>query len=676
MTVTKKLIGRLPILIGEYDSTKAYNKKQRVTLYGSEFESKVDNNSIAPATLNNGNLTINTDNWRVVSNGSEAFLAGEKIKHFNEEDNPEFVSVNSDSDGKLLESTDTKGNKVFYADVEIKGNINCNSLTSEIKKTLGNKVDKEEGKSLINKTFADNIDYVEDPEKRLDAQIDSDGRVLSYRDKDGVFHENVGIDTRSLLVNNKPITYGAAFDWSKENFVEIPIPSVAAKVNLIVERLATAKGQNIKGYIEFWDKSGNYFKKPIKLNAQGSSSMDYWKKNQAIDIDDGSTIKFGNWVPQDSFHIKKFYIDAFRGQCIVGYWLTEQVYKSNSLGKQRPYDYLNKNNNSANGSGSFRDDFESGALCHPDGFPVILYLNGVLQGLYAFCLKKHRDNYQMKKNNHLQIHLDGVLGSGSIWNGGVAWNMFEIRNPKIDKNINGKKYDGDNPSEPSSYFQDTKDAITRLSKAYADISANKTKQKFEEYFNVPFYIDYVLISNVLYNFDGFTKNWQWVTWDGKIWCPLLYDLDSIFGMFWNGTRVIPAGDYRTIDEGEDTTDVTNTNECLGLLSFNGKLLKDLYLSDIKERYKELRDNNIFTTENIVGLLQKWLKKCGYDNLNTDINICCSVDGVPQTPSYRDGSLKYSMNPSSGGFYNSILRVKTWLNEHFKYLDTIFEYTIK
>ena len=76
MTVTKKLIGRLPILIGEYDSVKVYSKRQRVTLYGSEFESKVDNNSIAPATLNNGNLTINTDNWRGVSNGSEAFLAG------------------------------------------------------------------------------------------------------------------------------------------------------------------------------------------------------------------------------------------------------------------------------------------------------------------------------------------------------------------------------------------------------------------------------------------------------------------------------------------------------------------------------------------------------------------------------------------------------------------------
>ena len=49
--IEKKLIGKLPVLLGEYDSTKTYSKRQRVTLYGSEFESLIDNNSYAPATL-------------------------------------------------------------------------------------------------------------------------------------------------------------------------------------------------------------------------------------------------------------------------------------------------------------------------------------------------------------------------------------------------------------------------------------------------------------------------------------------------------------------------------------------------------------------------------------------------------------------------------------------------
>ena len=132
MTVTKKLIGRLPILLGEYDSTKVYGKKQRVTLYGSEFESIVDNNTTAPAILNNGTLTINTNNWRVVSNGTEAFLAGEKIKHFNEEDNPEFVSADTDNDGRLLESTDVEGKKTFYGDVIINGNVTSKAIDSKI----------------------------------------------------------------------------------------------------------------------------------------------------------------------------------------------------------------------------------------------------------------------------------------------------------------------------------------------------------------------------------------------------------------------------------------------------------------------------------------------------------------------------------------------------------------
>ena len=167
MTVTKKLIGRLPILLGEYDSTKVYGKKQRVTLYGSEFESIVDNNTTAPAVLSNGTLTINTGNWRVVSNGTEAFLAGEKIKHFNEEDNPKFVSADTDNDGRLLESTDIEGKKTFYGDVIINGNVTSKAIDSKIndatKKAVENKIDKDDDKDLIDKSIVNSLSVKDNP---------------------------------------------------------------------------------------------------------------------------------------------------------------------------------------------------------------------------------------------------------------------------------------------------------------------------------------------------------------------------------------------------------------------------------------------------------------------------------------------------------------------------------
>lgn len=689
MTVTKKLIGRLPILLGEYDSTKTYNKKQRVTLYGSEFESKIDNNNTVPATVSGTTMTVNNANWQIVSNGTEAFLAGEKLKIINLVDNPEFVAIETDVDGSLLSSVDNKGNKTIYGDANIKGNLNVdNDIKIKgvvINDGLKNKQDKEDGKGLVDTEFAKSVKVTDDIEDRLELKLDSDKRIISYRDSDGKLHENAGFNTTDInatsvnvgdlkLKNKNDLKtvlkeehFIGNFDWSDDKFVELPKPNVAAKINLIVDHLATAKGQNIKGYMEYWDKLGNYFKKPIILNAQGASSIQWWIKNQAIDINDGSTIKFGKWRPFDSFHLKKFYIDAFRGQCIVGYWLYEEVIKTRPFGKRRPYDYYNSNNSSTNGSGTFIQDFESGALCHPDGFPAMVYLNGKLQGLYVFCIKKDRDNYQMSKKNHLNIHLDGII---SI-HGETDYTQFEVRNPKINKDINGNKYDGDNPTEPSDDFKDTKDAIKRLMNAPFNID---TKEKFESYFNVPLYIDYILFSNVIWNNDGFWKNWQYITYDGNKWFIMPYDLDCIFGSGPTG-MMIPAGEKISAAE-SNSSNWTNTNITLGLGDNNvvGKQLRTLYWDDIKARYKELREKGIFETNHIVGLLERWIDMCGYDNLKTDLEDCCAYNGVPQTPSYRDGTKTYEQKPRTGGFYNSIPRVKKWLDKHFEYIDGIFEYT--
>ena len=691
MTVTKKLIGRLPILIGEYDSTKAYSKKQRVTLYGSEFESLIDNNTYAPATLDNDNkeVTFDTEHWIVISNGTGAFLAGDKLDKFSIQENPEFVNAETDSDGKLIESTDTKGNKTVYGNLNVKGDIYSSSISKQINDTIKNKVNKEEGKVLVDKNIADSFKEEESPEY-IAANVDAANKVLDSIDSHGNVTHNTkhtfkgGVSDPTNSINKSALRYVldnsselskalkehgflGVLDWSDSDFVELPIPTVAAKINLIVDHLATAKGQDIKGYMQFWDKSGNYFKKPIVLNAQGASSIQWWIKNQAIDIDDGSTIKFGKWRPFDSFHLKKFYIDAFRGQCIVGYWLYEEVIKTRPFGKRRPYDYYNSNNSSTNGSGTFIQDFESGALCHPDGFPAMVYLNGKLQGLYVFCIKKDRDNYQMSKKNHLNIHLDGII---SIY-GETDYTQFEVRNPKINKDINGNKYDGDNPTEPSDDFKDTKDAIKRLMNAPFNIN---TKEKFESYFNVPLYIDYILFSNVIWNEDGFWKNWQYITYDGNKWFIMPYDLDCIFGSGPTG-MMIPAGEKISAAE-SNRYDWTNTNTTLGLgdNSVVGKQLRTLYWDDIKARYKELREKGIFETNHIVGLLERWIDICGYDNLKTDLEDCCAYNGVPQTPSYRDGTKTYEKKPTTGGFYNSIPRVKKWLDEHFEYIDGIFEYT--
>ena len=273
----------------------------------------------------------------------------EALTVFSSEENPEWLNVELNADGKVLSGTRRNGSHYIH-------NVESETLP---------------------KVFSE----IDDVEERMEIKTDADGKILSYRRKDGTKVENslevehlklAGEAGNELVAELKKLGFSAEtpVDWSDDEFGEIPIPSVCAVVNIETDKQAETKTSDIKTYIQYWDKGGNYFRKPIILNAQGSSSMNYWIKNQAIDLDDGSTIKFGNWVPQDSFHIKKYYIDVFRGQCIVGYWLTEQVYQTRPYGDKRPWDYLNQGATAENGIGKFKQDFDTGALAHPDVFPI------------------------------------------------------------------------------------------------------------------------------------------------------------------------------------------------------------------------------------------------------------------------------------------------------------------
>lgn len=635
---------------------------------------------------------------------------------------------------------------------------------------ISNKVDKEENKSLIDNVFAtysysinnheysylflDNndkivaaikkdgtfyipkkqlLDIIEDLENRLEITIDAQNKLVSYRDEKGFKHELAGLFTKAIkaekiTVKNKiDLTTdsldelkqdliksgfkGGDSDWSLDNYIEIPKPLVSAKVNFISKKMPTTKTEDIKAEIEYFDKLGNYFKKPIIWNCQGSSSMGYVKKNFKFDLDDGSEIKIGNWVSQDSFHLKAYYIDIFRGQNNVCYNLCEQIYQTRKYGEKRPWDYLlGKNTTELNSKGVLNEDFDTGALAHPDGFPIAVYYNNEFYGVYTWNLKKHRDNYYLDKSSGDNIMLDGSLPS-SFWNDSINWTQFEIKNPKKLKDINEDKYDGDNPKELSNtdkLSKQVKDNIIRISKALIDIRENKNKETFEKYFNVPFIIDYFLEAQITYNFDGFAKNWIWCTWDGKLWTPTFYDQDSVFGMFWRGTYII-----------EGTTE--------GLLGTDTKLptgrMYSLYKEEVNSRYKELRDLGVISVENIIKLFEEWVHSVGYDNYKKEIKQW------RETPSYRTNNTNsenwelvseaytahsyddaktynkgetcvyktldlaykyrakketkgvppidsyYKDRPQQGGFYNSILRVEKWLELRIIYCDKMFNYKI-
>lgn len=611
----------------------------------------------------------------------------ERTAHLSTMDNDEYLSVETDADGKVIGYIAPDGSHYLY--------------------------------KAKSETIPEEFEHIEDPEGRTEITTDAENKILGYRDSKGTRHEHK-ISAKHLELSDEAANeVNEAFksagikmdnpsDFSKDSHIELPIPRIVAQVRIYATKLPTTKQDNIEAEIEYNDKDGNYFRKPVILNAQGGSSMSYHVKNMAIDINDGSEIKFGDFPTQDSFHLKKYYIDTFRGQCIVGYWLMEQVYKSRPIGQQYPYEYTIANESVSEGLGSPKKDFFTGAKCHPDGFPInITWISNdgteTDMGIYAWNLKKSKEVYYADKKKAENIILDGAIGPDSLFNGIVNWSKFEIRNPKSLIDIDGNKYDGDNPKELSDTDENSKkvkDYITRLSGVMTALKVSNTKETFEQYFLPKPFIDYFLLLQMIFHYDGSYKNWIWVTYNGLQWTPTAYDMDSIFGQSWNGTHEVPSSDKTYWD-----------------CDWSCMRLPQLYAEEIKARYKELRDLKIFDADNIVSLLNKWLGMIGYNNLAKELEL------YPETPSYRDGGVSenwemvydflsgdaysaekqysvgdrcsyggmifkakvqtqgvppltkgYTKNPTLGGFYNSPKRVYNWLVSHIDFLDGKYEYS--
>ena len=574
----------------------------------------------------------------------------ELLDVFSLQENPEYMAVEKDSDGKVLAATYNDGSHYSH------------NLKSE---TIDAKVDKEEGKSLINTDVADANSTLEDPEKRMEIVTDADGKVMSYRDQKGKKHEHdmevTNLDVSSLnlkgnSVNNIQDALKAngfdvktPVDWSYADYVQIPIPR-CAKINLHTDIMPTEKsGMGISGktcdipcFMEFWDMQGNYFKIPILLSAQGSSSMMFVKKNLAIDLlsqdkSDVFVIKFGDWVSQDGFHLKAYYTDFFRGVGAVSYALYEQMVKTLSIDKDRPYKtlytskYKDYDYGTSDSETSLDRNLDTGAKCFPQGFPVIVYQNGEFYGVYSWQLKKHRDNMHMDKKNIKHIHLDGTIDGVTIFGGTINWTAFEVRNPKNlymqeNHNIQGKdttKYNGDFPYElmgtdSSLYDSGNKDQknttlvkqyiidlSTRIGELNSAVSESKSddeiKGLFEKYFDVSNLVDYILETNLIADGDGYSKNWQWTTYDGVKWFVNPYDHDGAFGAYHLGNYISPAKNF--FYGNSKTTPVG--------------WIYSYYKLELKNRWAELRKKGIFTTTNIIDLLTDWCSRIGYDNWKSE-----------------------------------------------------------
>lgn len=604
------------------------------------------------------------------------------------EQNEEFFALWLDAEDHILMGIRRDGQIIgeIHAVNALKESIsaiqnNIETLQNDVN-SVGGKVTSVEGSVSALNTKVSTIDsslkellnvfsLQENPEF-MAIETDAEGKIMAYRNNEGVKYENE-LETKTLHVSNLNLkdnsvndilsaliangfNVKAPTDWSESSFIQIPEPRFAIINITNIDSMPTTKTQNKKAFLEFWDMHGNYFKKHVVANAQGNSSMGYVKKNAAFDFCDDEwigdatpKIRFGNWVPQDSFHMKAYYTDFFRGVGVVSYKLYDQIVRTRGNMYDRPWkkallDVSKIDKTTKSFGNPYVGDYnlltDTGARCFPDGFPVACYLNGKFYGIFSWQLKKHRDNYHMDKSTAEHVHLDGALSSATIFNGkdNINWSQFEIRNPKGLYAIGGNKYDADIKQEEiagdtevnawieanqlpdgtvisskikkalqmtakvKKYIQNFADAIPTIKIAMATYEASsKTnedlqafKRVYETYFDADNMIDYMIVSDIIKNADGFNKNWQWFTYDGKKWWVGLYDCDMSFGGHFKGYLI---------------TDVLTNHFSSTTDHPNGYVVK-YYNEDMIARYKELADKNIISASNIFELLKDWTLRIG------------------------------------------------------------------
>ncbi len=321
-----------------------------------------------------------------------------------------------------------------------------------------------------------------------------------------------------------------------------------------------------------------------EIKCQGNSSMVYPKKNFTIKLykDKAKTeklkIDFKGWGKQFKFVLKANWIDITHARNVVSARIWGDVIKTRN-------DYVTALPE------LLRTSPNQGAV---DGFPVLIYSNGVYQGRYTLNIPKDK----------WMSNMDDTLGTHCILCGENYGSGCFRALPKIDGT--------DWTDELHDVVPDTiKTGWTNAINFVMTSSDTEFKANLSNYFDVNSLIDYLLYSIVSTNLDGFAKNQLYFTYDGIHWIASVYDLDTTWGLWWDGSSFV-ATDFPR----EQFQDMIPTSECTGDGNLLYVRLQKMFVEELKNRYSELRQN-VLSTSYIIEKFEEFMQVCPNDVIKED-----------------------------------------------------------
>ena len=306
--------------------------------------------------------------------------------------------------------------------------------------------------------------------------------------------------------------------------------------------------------------------------------MSYPKKNFTIklykDKDKAKKLKidFKGWGAQSKFCLKANWIDITHARNVVSAKIWGDVVKTRN-------DYTNLPE-------LLRTSPNQGAI---DGFPIIVYGNGGYQGRYTLNIPK--DKWMSNMDDALDTH--GILcGENYV---GACFRALPV--------IDGTDWTDElHDVVPAAI----KTSWTNVVNFVMTSSDDEFKANLSNYFDINSLIDYYLYGLVATNLDGFGKNQLFFCYDGIHWIASVYDMDSTWGLYWNGSRILPTNYAR--NQYEDYVNKTSN------LLYNR--LEQLFMTQLKARYAELR-KDVLSASHIIQKFEEFNDVCPKDIVQED-----------------------------------------------------------
>lgn len=307
-----------------------------------------------------------------------------------------------------------------------------------------------------------------------------------------------------------------------------------------------------------------------EIKAQGNSSMSYPKKNQTVKLykdaecTEKLKVDFKGWGMQNKHVYKANWIDLSHARNVVSARLWADIVKSRSNYSELPEE--------------LRTSPNQGVV---DGFPVKVYANGIYQGRYTLNIPK--DKWMTNMDDTLETH---CILCGENYVSGCF---------RAAANINGNDWtDEIHDTVPDSIKTRWNDVISFV--------MNSTDEEFRanlgDYFDVQSLIDYHLFGLQSCGLDAYGKNQLYLTYDGQKWIASIYDMDSTWGLYWNGSKFVATDYARTSYEDFVSTQSNGEGNLLYIR------LEQCFYAELQARWTELK-NGALSIENIINRFERF-----------------------------------------------------------------------